>query len=141
MREYRVRAEITELEYDAETGLYIGIHAKYYVTHDVLANYEDEACEIFQDMVNTENEYDLEFDDFMLEDLGPGDVYIQADFTDNLRCDYETNNVPTITVGELIECLSKFDKDAKVYLRNDNEIWNVFRGIQKYDIEEPDILV
>ena len=140
MRKYKVRAEITEREYDMETGLYIGVHAKYYVTHDVLANDFDEACEIFQDMVITENEYDVEFDDFMWEDLGPGDVFINIDFDDPLKCDYDVDTIPTITIGELITCLSKFDKDAKVYIKNNSEFWNMFRSIQPYEIEEPDIL-
>lgn len=37
------------------------------------------------------------------------------------RTGYSTDQVDrTITVGELIEMLSEFDEDAKIYLSNDN---------------------
>ena len=42
-------------------------------------------------------------------------------FINGSRDGYSVDQVmDTMTVGELIECLSQFDEDAKVYLNNDN---------------------
>ena len=120
MREYLVKAF-------AEDG---------YVTRKIIAKDEDEACALFVDavMMKTEN-YDIEFDDFAWKDLGPAPVFISAD-PNNDNSDFVSDNLATITVGELIKELSKFDSDAKVYLKNENEVWNIFRGLSLCDIEE-----
>ena len=42
-------------------------------------------------------------------------------FIDGRRDGYEPNQCyGTITVGEMIEILSEYDEDMKVYLKNDN---------------------
>ena len=44
----------------------------------------------------------------------------------------------TMTVGELIDCLSQYDEDAPVYIGNDRQSygWYTYGGIQAHDIEE-----
>ena len=45
----------------------------------------------------------------------------QVVFIDVNREGYSVDQIlGTMTVGELIECLSQFDEDAEVYLSNDN---------------------
>lgn len=143
MRKWKVRAEVTEYDIDFESGRKTKIVPGVYETEVVLANDEDEACDLFKDMQEWKHDKFIELDDYMWHDLGPANVYINSNPYDGdtiHRSDYGTNDLTTMTVGDLIEVLSKFDKDAKVYLKNEKEIWNVFSGIAPYDIEEAQIL-
>ena len=140
MRKYLVKALVTQYTHGPITGAYHVISTNY-ETETILANGVDEAYNLFVDIMKYKFDWDTECDDFMVRDLGPADVYINSDpYADNIRSDYVPDGLDTMTVGELIDALSKFDKDAKVYLKNEKEIWNVFRGLAEYDIEESEIL-
>ena len=110
-----------------------------YLVREIVAGDEDEAISLFIDTVCVEmNNSDLEFDDFSWKTTGFVPVFIDSN-PYNGESGFVSDDLTTLTVGELIERLSKFDKEAKVYLRNENETWNVFKGLSLDDIEEGEI--
>ena len=59
-------------------------------------------------------------------------VYIAA-----MREGYEIDQIPhTMTVGELIDCLSEFPEDAQIFLSHDRGY--TYGGISWGDLEEGD---
>lgn len=59
----------------------------------------------------------------------------QIVFVKTCREGYSTDQIGyTMTVGDMIDFLRRFDKDAKIYLDNDNGY--TYGGVKDYNIEE-----
>lgn len=118
MRKYLCKAEVKDL-LDSVT----------YTRKKIIK--ADSGWEALETFINELNLcMDIEFDDLRFEDLGPTGIFIDA-----TRESYAPD-CDTITVKELIDILSDFDPDSKVFTRDSSGICSIYGRINENLIEE-----